>query len=232
MFRPRFALIALLVFVSTPLVQAAFNDVPSSHPDYEAINYLQAQGFVSGSEDGLFHPELGLTRCELTKIALKTAGITLVTPATSSFPDVSTTNWCHPYAYTARSHGILNGYPDGTFKPNRTVTEIEALKIILNSLSTQLPSVTQQRYIDVKTTDWWAPYIEYVRTYNLSTMPSSDYYGIQNEFLRAKMARVLYRGLTVQQTGQPFPEDFASSLDDLDSALADLDNTDFDSWGI
>jgi len=222
--------VSFLFGISTAF--AAFTDVSSSHPDYEAINYLQTQGFISGSEDGLFHPELGLTRCELTKIALKTAGIALITPPTSTFPDVSISSWCHAYAYTARSNGILQGYPDGTFKPNNKVTDIEALKIILNSLGAQLPSVTQQRYIDVRTTDWWAPYIEYVRIYNLSDMPTSDYYGIQNQFLRAKMARVLYRGLMVKQTGQPFAVDFDSSLDDLDSTLADLDTIDWDSWGI
>lgn len=231
----RSSLTMFIVFVSfligTSIAYASFNDVPSTHPDYQAINYLQAQSFISGSEDGLFHPDLGLTRCELTKIALKTAGITLVTPPTSSFPDIDTSNWCHAYAYTARSNGILQGYPDGTFKPNNKVTEIEALKIILNSLGAQLPSVTQQRYIDIKTTDWWAPYIEYVRTYNLSTMPSSDYYGIQNQFLRAKMARVLYRGLMVKQTGQPFV-DFDSSLSDLESTFADLDSINMDDWGI
>ncbi len=224
--------------MSISIAFATFSDVTSSHPDYEAINYLHTQSFISGSEDGLFHPELGLTRCELTKIALKTADITLVTPPTASFPDVSTSSWCHAYSYTARSNGILQGYPDGTFKPNNKVTEIEALKIILNSLGAHLPSVTQQRYIDVKTTDWWAPYIEYVRTYNLSSTPSSDYYGINNQFLRAKMARVLYRGLMVKESGQAFDaptsssNDFDATLNELDSTLSDLDNIDWDSWGI
>ncbi|MBI4836138.1 MAG: S-layer homology domain-containing protein [Candidatus Abawacabacteria bacterium] len=216
-------------------VFASFSDVSSIHPDSTAINYLQAQNIISGSEDGKFHPELGLTRCELTKIALKTSNISLVTPQSSIFPDLPTSNWCHAYAYTARSNGILQGYPDGTFKPNNKVTEIEALKIILNSLQLRLPSVTQNLYQDVRATDWWAPYILYVRNFNLSALPNGDYYGIHNEFLRAKMARVLYRGLQVKQTNQPFStttssSDFESELDSIDETMAELDEIDFDSF--
>lgn len=195
---------------------AFFNDVPSSYPDAEAINYLQTHNIVSGSEDGLFHPELGLSRCELTKIALKTANIPIINYNSSFFPDLSTSSWCNNYAYTARSNNILHGYPDGTFRPNQKVTEIEALKIILNSLSVQLPSVTYDLYIDVRRTDWWAPYILFVQNNNLSPMPSGGYYGINNEFLRAKMARILFRGLNLRRISS------SNDLHDIDNFLNDL----------
>lgn len=193
---------AIGVILASLLVSAqayAFNDVNSNNPDATAINFLQTQNIVSGSEDGLFHPELSLTRCELTKIALKVANITPVPSSRASFSDVPTSSWCHEYAYTARSHGILNGYPDGTFHPNQAVTEIEALKIIINSLEVTLPSVTEDMYLDVRSTDWWAPYIKFVRDNHLSDMPASGNYGINQTFVRKKMARVVYRGLDLKQ---------------------------------
>jgi hypothetical protein len=177
----------------------AFNDVTTSNPDAAAIEFLRAQNIISGSEDGMFHPELSLTRCELTKIALKVANITPIPSSSASFSDIPVSSWCHEYAYTARSNGILSGYPDGTFHPNQAVTEIEALKIIINSLEVTLPTVTEDMYLDVRSTDWWAPYIKFVRDNHLSDMPTGGHYGINQTFVRKKMARVVYHGLDLKQ---------------------------------
>lgn len=193
------AISAVLLSLVIAVPAHAFNDVASGAPDAAAINFLRDQNIISGSEDGLFHPELSLTRCELTKIALKIANITPVPSSSASFSDVPTSSWCHEYAYTARSHGILNGYPDGTFRPNQAVTEIEALKIIINSLEVTLPSVTEDIYLDVRSTDWWAPYIKFVRDNNLSDMPIGANYGINQMFVRKKMARIVYHGLDLKQ---------------------------------
>lgn len=186
-------IVLLSIVLTSPAY--AFTDISSNNPDASAIDFLQTQGIVNGSEDGLFHPELSLTRCELTKIALKVADITPIPSSSSSFSDLPTSHWCHEYAYTARSHGILNGYPDGTFHPNQPVTEIEALKIIINSLQVTLPSVTEDLYLDVHATDWWAPYIKYARDNHLVDMPGSGNYGINNSFHRNRMAQAVYHGL-------------------------------------
>jgi hypothetical protein len=189
-------LISLISFISlVPQASADFADIPSNHPDATAIYFLQSQQIVSGSEDRLFHPERSLTRCELTKVALLVAKITPINVASSSFSDVPVSNWCSSYANTARGHGILQGYPDGTFHPNQAVTEIEGLKILINSLNVTLPSVTINLYDDVRSTDWWAPYIMYVRNFQLSDIPSGAAYGINNVLYRNKMARIIYRGL-------------------------------------
>ncbi len=177
----------------------AFNDINPNSVDATAVAFLQNQGIINGSEDGLFHPELSLTRCELTMIALKEANIPAIPSSSASFSDVPTSSWCHEYAYTARSHGILSGYPDGTFHPNQAVTEIEALKILINSLQVTLPSVTDDMYLDVHATDWWAPYIKYTKDNHLADMPTTGNYGINEPFLRSKMAIVVYHGLQSKQ---------------------------------
>ena len=231
MFKRLATYIAILILCNTNhFVYASFSDVPTNHVDAEAIHYLQDHNIISGSEDGLFHPELGLTRCELTKIALKVGNISILNRQSSIFPDLPTSSWCHNYAYTARSNNILQGYPDGTFRPNQKVTEIEALKIILNSLQVRLPTVTRDLYIDVHSTDWWAPYIAFVENNNLSPMPSGGYYGINNEFQRAKMARVVYRGLLLRNPSNRSPTSTSSTdLQDIDTFLADLNSLDIPS---
>jgi len=56
-----------------------------------------------------------------------------VTPVESVFSDVASTSW---YAYDVNSlasQGVVNGYPDGTFRPNSSVTWGESLKLILRA---------------------------------------------------------------------------------------------------
>ena len=59
-------------FLILSTVEAAFNDVPSSHPNYEAINYVQAKKIVEGYGDGTFKPDTTINRAELTKIIIAT----------------------------------------------------------------------------------------------------------------------------------------------------------------
>ena len=67
----------------------------------EAVLFVQDMGIMTGSEDGQFHPEVSLSRCELSKIALLAGKITLVaSSAPQAFSDISTNNWCHVYAAT------------------------------------------------------------------------------------------------------------------------------------
>lgn len=43
------------------------------------------------------------------------------------FPDVATSTWYHPYICTAYKLGLASGFSDGKFKPNDSVTTLEAL---------------------------------------------------------------------------------------------------------
>ena len=47
------------------------------------------------------------------------------------FRDVSTTDWFCSYVSSLSADGVVNGYPDGTFRPQGSVTVAEALKLIL-----------------------------------------------------------------------------------------------------
>jgi len=55
--------------------------------------------------------------------------------AEASFSDVSESSWMYSYVETARAHGSISGYPDGTFKPNKNVTRAEIAKIISQTLN-------------------------------------------------------------------------------------------------
>ncbi len=184
-----------------------YSDVASSDADFAAISSLTNWGVISGSEDGQFHPDSPLTRCELAKIARlanahRPNGQFL--PLTGSgepqeFSDIPTSHWCHHYVRELKYHNVLNGYPDGTFRPNQKVTQIEALKILINSLKAGplQEDFINNRYTDVQSTDWWAPYIQHVMVYRLTYGHDEASYGIGKLMSRREAARITYNLLQI-----------------------------------
>lgn len=51
------------------------------------------------------------------------------------FTDVDKASWEFGYVETARAHGVIGGYKDGTFKPNKNITRAEIAKIIAGTLN-------------------------------------------------------------------------------------------------
>ncbi|MBS3908029.1 MAG: S-layer homology domain-containing protein [Actinobacteria bacterium] len=82
--------------------------------DYIAA--LADLGYISGYGDGSFRPDGLITRAEMVKMLVQAGGLRARAGA-SSFSDVSD-HWARDYITIAASNGIINGYADGTFKPN------------------------------------------------------------------------------------------------------------------
>lgn len=121
-------------------VSASYKDAPFSKPEAAAISLLTKLGIVSGNPDGTFAPRRALTRAEFLKIALVGNGMT-IGASQSCFPDVRSSDWFSSYVCTAQTNGVIQGYDDGLFRPDRSVNYAEALKILVKlghySLSTQ-----------------------------------------------------------------------------------------------
>jgi uncharacterized secreted protein with C-terminal beta-propeller domain len=126
-----------------------FSDVTSETQYSEAIKYLKDQKVVQGYPDGTFAPTSNINRAEFTKILV--GAVSDGTPAGSDcFPDVKS-DWYAPYVCTAKKLGLIEGYPDGTFKPSEPINFAEAAKIIANAFNIQLgeddPSAWFKKYI-------------------------------------------------------------------------------------
>ncbi|WP_019228396.1 S-layer homology domain-containing protein, partial [Sedimentibacter sp. B4] len=109
-----------------------FEDVTG---DYEtAVEALSALGVIKGYEDGTFRPEKTITRAELAKVLVEALGYgKLVAGATSNFTDTQG-HWANGYVAIAAGTGLVVGYPDGTFQPDKTVTYDEALTMVVRAI--------------------------------------------------------------------------------------------------
>ena len=100
-------------------LRARFSDVCPDYWAYTFIEFLAQQGIVSGYADGTFRPNSTATRAQLAKMIVVARGWPVVTPPTPSFSDVPASNPFYGYIETAKAHGVICGYADGTLPPEQ-----------------------------------------------------------------------------------------------------------------
>ncbi|MBR0140152.1 MAG: S-layer homology domain-containing protein, partial [Firmicutes bacterium] len=113
-----------------------FNDVEETKWYNTAISTLANLGIIDGYSDGGFHPESPITRAEFTAMAARFdarhAGIE------ADFSDISG-HWASEEISKAAENGWIDGYADGSFKPDAKIKRSEAMAIV-NRVLHRLPS--------------------------------------------------------------------------------------------
>lgn len=136
-------LLVLAVAVSALAVPASaaesgrFSDV-SDQDTVLAIETLRLLGALDGYPDGTFRPEGNLTRaqfCKMAVYAMNGENELGLYETITVFPDVKGSHWASTYVnMAAKGRGLIAGYPDGTFRPEETVTAGQAVTILLRLL--------------------------------------------------------------------------------------------------
>lgn len=127
------ALVVVMLLSSSSMVFASeFKDVSGKYET--AVDVLTSLGIINGYEDGTYKPEKTITRAELAKLLVETLGYgNLNIGVESSFKDMKG-HWADNWVGIAGAIGLVAGYPDGTFKPDATVSYDEAYTMIVRSL--------------------------------------------------------------------------------------------------
>lgn len=185
-------IVFLLTALSGTLVKAQssaiFPDIETS-PYRTAIEYLAEQGIVSGYPDGTFKPQNQINRAELLKILVGGSGLQpSVEDYHNCFPDVGK-EWFAAYVCYAKSEKWIDGYPDGTFKPDKTVNNAEAIKMMVNSRSWEVSSGGQ---------NWFDPYVQIAKEKKI-ILSSDGVFNPSKLMLRGMMSVYLYRALTGEE---------------------------------
>ena len=103
-----------------------FSDVAKSHWAANYIGYMQQFGIITGYADGSFRPDASVTRAEFAAIASR---FERLTEGTKSFSDVPSSHWAAKHINFAATRGWVNGYADGTFRPNNSITRAEVAAV-------------------------------------------------------------------------------------------------------
>ena len=131
--RPVCGLLAALLLLS--LLSPAALAAPAD--EGTAAETMAALDIMVGDENGDLNLSATVTRAQFVKMTVAASPMADTvgdTTAVSPYPDVPYTSWAAPYVEAAVSAGLINGYLDGTFRPNGSITLAEGVTIVLRLL--------------------------------------------------------------------------------------------------
>ena len=191
------SILFLVIFALQLPAQAnidVFNDVPEQQFNREAIEYLKTNKIVQGYKSGDYKPENRINRAEFTKILVEAqykedeinncisenvkANLNYV-----YFPDIKREDWFAKYVCIAKANKIIDGYPDGNFKPSNYINFAEASKIISEALDIKEDKSETNG-------EWFAGYIKGLE--KKKAIPSTIQFFDKN-ISRGEMAELIWR---------------------------------------
>ena len=123
----------------------SYSDVAAGAWYNHAVSTLSAMGIVKGDSNGKFNPNAPITRAEFAAIAARfddKANTTAV-----DFSDIAS-HWAKNEISAAANNGWINGYTDGTFRPNNKITRAEAMTLV-NRVLKRLPETAEDLHNDM-----------------------------------------------------------------------------------
>ena len=188
------------------------HDVNKNIPEGKAAKYLYDKSIISGRPDGSFDGSATVTRAEIAKFLLLAKGGSVNGARTAGFSDLESGAWYLDYINSASELEIVSGYPDGTYKPGKTVNTAEFLKML--TLSLNLEEGLEHRYSDVNDSDWFNKYVGVAS--NLKLFPNRNDSELQpaREMTRNEVAVAIWKILTLYDYVDEVLEDH-SKLDSV-----------------
>ena len=141
------------------------DDPDPVEPDFDFVpNWLNTTdhfAYIVGYEDGTIRPTNNITRAEVATIFFR-----LLTDdareefwsQTNDYTDVASDAWYNNAVSTLSNMGIIDGYEDGTFKPNASITRAE-----FTAIATRFFDYTAEyegAFNDVTYSDWYADCVQ------------------------------------------------------------------------
>ena len=114
-----------------------FTDIKDGQWYTRAIATLANAGIVDGYPDGTFNPNAPITRAEMATIIARFAKLDV---NTKTFNDING-HWAQKYIELAAGNNWINGYEDGSFRPNKNITRAETFAMINRVLEREVENV-------------------------------------------------------------------------------------------
>ena len=177
-------------------VSDIFLDVAPNAWYKDAVQYAYDNGLMTGVSDTEFAPEATTTRAMIVSMLARLEGVESANNA--GFADVSN-EWYATAVNWAASVGVVNGYEDGTFKPNTAITREQLAAILMNYAQYKGQDVSARAdlngYTDQPST-WAEEAISWSVAEGLLTGVTADTLQPQGAATRAQVAAILQRFLS------------------------------------
>ena len=105
-----------------------FEDVKTDYWFYKEVETLYNIGIVDGTDEHKFAPDAPVTRAEFAVIAARFADLDY--EGGNIFDDVPNGHWAYSYINAAANAGWVEGYPDGSFRPDEPISRAEVVRLV------------------------------------------------------------------------------------------------------
>lgn len=129
-----------------------FTDVPAHHANRRAIDFVSARRIMQGYPDGTFMPDATISRAEIAAVLSNVYSLTGT--GVRTFTDMHTHPWAQNFVSLAADRGIINGFPDNTFRPAENVTRAQVVTLFSNAEGRTLAPLGTINFSDVPPTHW------------------------------------------------------------------------------
>lgn len=146
-----------LIYGETIKIEAKDKDKNITKIEYKvtknAVEEVKAIAYIKGYPDGTFKPQANVTRAEAAQMfaTLLNGGTNFGTSGATKFSDASD-DWYSKAVNYVVGKGLISGYPNGTFKPNESITRAEFAQMISGYIKNEKAGSSD--FQDVK--DHWA----------------------------------------------------------------------------
>ncbi|MCA0969516.1 NlpC/P60 family protein [Halobacillus litoralis] len=122
-----------------------FTDLSKKHAAFEAIKLMTDEDIINGYTDGTFRPDDSITREQAA--AIMNRYLNLDASGSTAFSDVSQGERFYEDILAIQKAGIIKGFPDGTFKPEKQMTRTEMALIVARAFELENHPVSNQDMI-------------------------------------------------------------------------------------
>ena len=105
-----------------------FEDVKTDCWFYKEVETLYNIGIVDGTDEHKFSPDAPVTRAEFAVMAARFANLDY--EGGNIFEDVPAGHWAYSYINAAANAGWVEGYPDGSFRPDEPISRAEVVRLV------------------------------------------------------------------------------------------------------
>jgi hypothetical protein len=200
----------------TPLGNGGPNQLSViDHPDIPGAIVPFKGSYIEGYPDGTFNPDGLITRGEIIAILTRVLEVDTDEPGKALFSDVKPDDWYYEAVQAFAKKDLISGYPDGTFKPNKTITHGEVATILSNywRKNNVLVSLSSSGYTDIE--GHWAKYhIRRMFNAGVSVRFGDGSFRPNQETTRSEAAIIIN-----QFIGRPTTMELTNKFKDIDDTI-------------
>ena len=184
------ALVVAFSMMLSVVAFAGYKDVPADAEYAGALDLLSALEIIKGDDLGNFNPDATITRAEMAAIVCRAKGLESAANGAKGatvFTDVAADHWASGYINLANQNNIINGYGDGKFGPEDTVTYEQVIKMLVCALGFEPMAAAKG--------GWATGYLVVANTYKITEGAAAD-------ATRKNVATLVYNALSTPMMDQ------------------------------